>query len=219
VNGIAQYVGRRTQRFEHVYGAGEWLRYLMELGVKAATASRWAQPFAEEVQPARFSAGMADLRLFLVTFLHETGMLERMEENLSYSAERLMAVWPSRFPTLAAAEPFARNPEALANKVYGGRMGNTQPGDGWTFRGRAGGITGRTNYDWLGDKMGQDLLVNPDLLLQPRYALEGSFYVWEGLVPDRHLSDQVKVRKIYNGGLIGLEHCSALNDLACKVLA
>lgn len=125
----------------------------------------------------------------------------------------------SRFATTASAQPFERNPRALANKVYGGRMGNTQPDDGWNFRGRAAGITGRTNYGWLGDKWGQDLLVMPHLLEQPRFALEGSFYAWEGLLPDKHLSDQVKVRRIYNGGVVGLEHCQQLYELGCKVLA
>lgn len=70
-----------------------------------------------------------------------------MEENLNYSAARLQAVWPKRFPTEKDAAPFAHNPEALANKVYAGRMGNTQPGDGFLFRG--GGFimcTGRDMY-------------------------------------------------------------------------
>lgn len=220
MNGIAQYVGRRTRRFEHVYGAGEWLRYLMELGVKAATASRWAQPFAEEVQPARFSAGMRDLTAWLPQVLHETGMLERLEENLSYSAERLMAVWPSRFPTMAAAEPFARKPEALAEKVYGGRMGNTLPGDGHRFRGRGLiQLTGRAGYRLVGDLLGQDLEGMPHLIEQPRYAIEAAVAWWEGSVPDGMLSDQVKLRRRVNGGEIGLAHCQQLADMTCKVLA
>lgn len=79
---------------------------------------------------------------------HETGgMMQPLEENLNYSAKRLTQVWPSRFPTIAAAAPYANNPRKLANKVYGGRLGNTGPDDGWTFRGRGlAQITGKANY-------------------------------------------------------------------------
>lgn len=215
----AVFVPRRGSTIEQTWDADDWLRMLGELGVAHLTAAQWAPAFASEIQPARFSAGMVDVRPFVATFLHETGMLKQLAENMNYTAERICAVWPSRFPTIAAAQPFERNPRALANKVYGGRMGNTEPDDGWNFRGRAAGITGRTNYAWLGEKWGQDLTFMPELLEYPGFALQGSFYAWEGLVPDKRLSDQVKVRRAYNGGVIGLEHCQALYELGCKVLA
>lgn len=68
--------------------------------------------------------------------LHETGGLTVLVENMNYRAERIVQVWPSRFRTIEEATPYAHNPEKLANKVYGGRMGNTHPGDGWRFIGR-----------------------------------------------------------------------------------
>jgi len=79
---------------------------------------------------------------------HETGgAMQPLEENLNYSAKRLTQVWPSRFPTLAAAAPYASNPRKLANKVYGGRLGNTAVDDGWLYRGRGlAQITGKANY-------------------------------------------------------------------------
>lgn len=79
---------------------------------------------------------------------HETGgTMQPLEENLSYSAKRLMQVWPARFSTLAEAQPYANNPRRLANKVYGGRLGNTGPDDGWLYRGRGlAQITGKANY-------------------------------------------------------------------------
>jgi len=212
------YVPRRGPKFDQVWSASDWLRMLQELGVASMTAAQWAEHFAEEVQPAAFSAGMADVQPFVTTFLHETGMLKRLAENMNYSAERIREVWPSRFRSIEAARPYERNPRALANKVYGRRMGNTQPDDGFNFRGRASGITGRTNYTWLGDQWGQDLLSMPDLLEHPGFALQGSRCAWEGLLPDSALSDQVKVRKIYNGGVIGLEHCLELHALSCKVV-
>ena len=73
---------------------------------------------------------------FLSTLCEESTQLTHWTENLSYSAKRLTDVWPKRFLTLASAQPFAHNPQALAEKVYGGRMGNTKPGDGWKYRGR-----------------------------------------------------------------------------------
>lgn len=201
------------------WDANDWLRYLMECGVRAVTAARWAEAFAHEVQPDRFSAGMADLVPFVATFLHETAMLEQLVENMNYSSQRIREVWPTRFPTLQAASEYAHSPERLANKVYGGRMGNTEAGDGWSFRGRAAGITGRRNYAWLGDKWGQDLLVMPHMLEEPIFALAGSRFMWEGQIPDRDLSDQVQCRRDYNGALIGMEHCAQLQAIVAKVLA
>ncbi|WP_454623105.1 chitinase [Brucella anthropi] len=89
----------------------------------------------------------------LATAFHETGgKMQPIEENLNYtSAARIRQVWPSRFASVAAAQPFVRNPPALANKVYGGRMGNTRPNDGWLYRGRGlPMITGKDNYKKFG---------------------------------------------------------------------
>ena len=70
-------------------------------------------------------------------FSEESGGFSVMQESLNYSAQRLCVVWPNRFPNLVAAAPYANNPEALANLVYAGRMGNgdAASGDGWRFRG------------------------------------------------------------------------------------
>lgn len=88
------------------------------------------------------------LAYILATAHHETGArFAPIEENLNYSAKRLMQVWPKRFPSLAAANPYANNPERLANSVYGGRLGNDEPGDGFRYRGRGFvQITGKDNY-------------------------------------------------------------------------
>lgn len=86
---------------------------------------------------------------FLGHAAHETGGFKSFTENMSYSAERIRQVWPSRFPTAGSAAPYARNPEKLANKVYANRMGNgaEASGDGWANRG--GGLfqhTGKAEY-------------------------------------------------------------------------
>ncbi|GHC61701.1 chitinase [Limoniibacter endophyticus] len=100
----------------------------------------------------RRSVSDRELAYILATVFHETGgKMQPVEENLNYSAARIRQVWPSRFASVAAAQPYANNPQKLANKVYGGRMGNTRPNDGWLFRGRGlPQITGAENYKKFG---------------------------------------------------------------------
>lgn len=113
------------------------------------------------------------LAYILATAHHETGAkFVASVENLNYSAKRLTQVWPSRFPSIAAATPYANNPQKLANKVYGGRLGNVNPNDGWDFRGRGFvQITGRDNYAKYG------LMTNPasaaDTMIAARIAVDG----------------------------------------------
>lgn len=198
----------------------EWPRILRACNVKPATAELWGEIFADEIDDRTFSKGDADLADFLPTILVESMHLERMEENLNYSAERIAEVWPSRFATVNDARPYARNPEALANKVYGGRIGNVLPGDGWTFRGRSPiQITGRANYERVGDLMGQNLVGIPDLLSQPRFALEACIAWWEDKIPDAMLGETTSIRKRVNGGTLGLAEVKALTVLVRRALA
>ncbi len=103
----------------------------------------------------------------LATVRHEVGpnMLPIIE-NLNYSAQRMCQVWPSRFPTIDHAKPYAHNPEALGNKVYGGRLGNGLF-DGYKYRGRGIGaqITGYDSYKKYSDLLGIDMVSNPDLAM------------------------------------------------------
>ncbi len=104
---------------------------------------------------------------------HECGAGRDVVENMNYSAGRMMQVWPSRFPTMASAQPYAGNPRALANKVYNGRMGNAVGSDdGWNFRGRGGSqTTGREGYERVKKATGIDVVSHPDYLIDPRYFL------------------------------------------------
>lgn len=200
--------------------AADWCRILIACHVKPATAARWADVFADVVKPGTFSQGDAEIDDFLGQVLHESAGLERMQEGLSYSEERLTAIWPSRFPTKADARPFARNPEALANRVYSGRMGNTEPGDGWRYRGRGPiQLTGKSNYSAVGDLIGQDLVSLPELMEQPRYALEATIAWWEDRIPDGMLGDPEKITRRVNGGLIGLADREELTAIAGRALA
>jgi putative chitinase len=110
---------------------------------------------------------------FLSVAIEETGGLTALVENLRYSAERLIQVWPSRFPNLAAAAPYADSPQLLANEVYGGRMGNSGTNSGWLYRGRGLiQITGHDNYALAAKLTGLALLSAPDLVASPEHALE-----------------------------------------------
>src|SRR5436305_214800 len=120
----------------------------------------------------------------------------------------MMQVWPSRFPTMAMAAPYAGNPRALANKVYNGRMGNA-PGsdDGWTFRGRgAAQTTGREGYARLAKATGLDLVHFPDLVNEPQRFLECGVadFVLCGCLPFAKADDVLNVTRRLNGGAVGL---------------
>lgn len=146
---------------------------------------------------------------FLAQISHESNGGSVLEENLNYSAKRMTEVWPSRFPTIAAAQPFAHNPKALAIRTYGGRLGNrpAPSTDGHDFRGRGYiQLTGRDNYAKIGALCGLDLINHPDLANAPASALKVACGFWlrancnPGADED---SIEIVTRKI-NGGLIGL---------------
>ncbi len=200
--------------------AEDWYAILVECEVKPNVARGWSEVFADVINTESFSQGDAELNHFLGQILHESAGLTRLAENLDYSAERLCQVWPRRFPTVNDARPFAHDPEALANHVYRGRMGNTEPGDGWRYRGRSPiQITGKAAYAHVGDLMGQDLVNNPELLEQPRFALEACIHWWEDRIPDAILNDPEKVTRAVNGGIIGLADRERLTELASEALA
>lgn len=117
---------------------------------------------------------------FLGQAAHESGNFMLSEEGLSYSVESMMRVWPSRFKTEADARPYARNPEALANKTYGGRMGNVEAGDGYKYRGRGFiQLTGRSNYTAFAHDTGRDsVIANPDIVAT-ELAMESALWFFE----------------------------------------
>jgi len=139
---------------------------------------------------------------------HECGAGHDVVENLNYTAARMMQVWPSRFPTMASAAPYAGNPRALANKVYNGRMGNAAGSDdGWTFRGRgAAQTTGREGYARLAKATGLDVVHFPDLVNDPLRFLECGVadFVLCGCLPFAKADDVLNVTRRLNGGTVGL---------------
>lgn len=110
---------------------------------------------------------------FLAQMMAESRLDPTIEENLSYSSQRMMEVWPSRFRNVRATLPFTFNPEALANHVYANRLGNgnAASGDGWRYRGRGLiQLTGRANYRTFGELIGVDLVTHPELAGMAEYS-------------------------------------------------
>ncbi|MEM7176498.1 MAG: peptidoglycan-binding protein [Pseudomonadota bacterium] len=146
---------------------------------------------------------------------HESLRFTHDRENLFYTtASRIQAVWPTRFRSTRAAEPFTRNPEKLAEKVYGGRtdLGNSEPGDGFKFRGRGYiQLTGRANYTRFGALIGIDLVNNPDLAIEPEIAWQLATAFMETQTRKRKSvfrwadqNDVETVTRAINGGTHGL---------------
>lgn len=195
--------------------AEQWRAALLQLGVITMAADEWAPVFADEMP----RMGPRTTAHFVSQVLHESGGLRYLAENLNYSAERLCAVWPKRFPNADRARPYAHNPEKLANYVYAGRMGNTEPGDGWRYRGRGLiQITGRNNYELIAELTGMDVVTTPDLLTEPNAALLSALAWWGESLPEADDMSVEQVTRVVNGGLNGLDERKRLFERAMRVL-
>ncbi len=157
---------------------------------------------------------------------HESLEFTAVEENLNYSAKRIAQVWPKHF-TASQARPYARNPEKLANEVYGGRMGNTKKGDGWRFKG-AGYIhlTGRANFRAASDALGYDYVNRPKLARKPEHAWRiAHWYLCERKRKGTRLIDHAmagaekQVTRGINGGLNGYKDRVRRTELAREAMS
>ena len=165
------------------------------------------------------------LSSFIAQTAHESMAYTKLTENLMYSATGLQKTWPSRFPTYAIASAYAKKPEAIANKAYGGRYGNgpESSGDGWRYRGRGLiQVTFKDNYaacsHWL---FNDDRLVeNPDLLTDKEYALKSALWFWTTHKMNAY-ADRKDIKGqtlVINGGTTGLIERQAIFDKADKIL-
>lgn len=159
---------------------------------------------------------------------NETGGFKVFQENMCYSAKRLTEIWPSRFKTLADARPYAWDPTdpdrediALANYVYGSRMGNeangTADNDGWDHRG--GGMlqhTGEAEYQRLKDRLGFD----PDDVRDPAKSVIAAcdFFTRAKTMSFVEKGDFAGSRKSVNGGTIGLNEVAARRSRSLTVI-
>lgn len=169
------------------------------------------------------AAGIRGRRLahFLSQIATETLGLTKLEENLNYTtAQRIYEVFKGpaskpRFRSPGECAPLVKNPRALANKVYGGRLGNVGPDDGWNFRG--GGYlhtTGRENYAAAGFEH------NPDALRDPEAGLDAAITFWvdNGLNKLADSNNVEAVSRRVNGGTNGLADRKAFFAKASRAL-
>jgi putative chitinase len=169
----------------------------------------WVEAFARARARWRVPDGPSSEHL-LAQVLHETGGLKHLTEGMRYSPERLMAVWPSRFPTVERARAAAALGEpGLAELVYGGRLGNGPQGsgDGWRYRGRGAiQLTGKANYQAYASASGVDVVRHPELLSEPEVAADAAAWYWShrGITPHAERDDLEAVTRAVNGGLNGL---------------
>jgi putative chitinase len=181
---------------------------------------KWLAPLEETFTKYDISTPQRQAS-FIGQCAHESGNFKTLQENLNYSAEGLIKTWPSRFPTKEVADQYARQPAKIAGKVYNGRLGNTSEEEAAKFLGRGLiQLTGKENYEHCGLGIGADLLTDPALLLDPRYACLSAGWFWnkKGLNSLADASDIETMTKRINGGLIGLDDRKAKIAKALSVL-
>ena len=143
---------------------------------------------------------------------HESGGFTRVCESLYYSSpDRIRKVWPSRFKTVSDAEPYARNPKALADKVYSNRMGNGE-NEGSVFIGRGFlQLTGKDNYRSFASDMRLPEVMTDPSLIETDYAFETAYWFFEKnklfKIADEGVDTDTieKITKRVNGGYHGLQ--------------
>jgi putative chitinase len=190
-------------------------------GIRRENLERFHLPLVNAMQSYQITTPLR-IAAFIAQLAHESGSLNRVEENLNYSAERLKLVFGKYFTTRDLND-FARQPQRIANVVYADRIGNgpESSGDGWRFRGRGLiQLTGRDNYNRASRALGVDLINDPDWLLTPVGATLSAGWFWDtkslNQFADRREFRTITVR--INGGTNGLEDRYKFYNLALRVL-
>lgn len=176
----------------------------------------WTPPIAAACKRRDITTAQR-VAMFLANAGHETNGGRRLVESLDYTPQALVATWPRHFTADYAAEvgrtsSHPADQQAIAEAAYGGRMGNTSPGDGWLYRGR--GLmqtTGRDGYAKLALATGRKIDAIPAWLETREGAAESAaaYWAWAGCNPLADAGAIEACRKAVNGGLIGLDDVRA----------
>lgn len=214
------------------YDQINWLTLLKGSGCSADVAALWAPFFTQAIDEKTFVGGDHELSCFLSEALHESAMLTKMSENLNYRADRLVPLFGSGRITQEQASKLGRidgqqnaDQKGIANVIYGGEwgkknLGNTEPNDGWDFRGSALiEITGRANFRAAGQAVGRPYEQQPDLLrIAGPDAVRASLAWWHLNIPAALLSDPVAIRKRVNSAGLGTDQVLVLMGTVTDVL-
>lgn len=161
---------------------------------------------------------------FFAQCAHETGEFRHFEENLNYSKDGLLATWPSRY-TEELAEKHHRNPELIANHVYArAELGNTEPGDGWKYRGRGAiQLTGKHNYERFAEYINDPSIVTDPNKVSKEYSFIAAMWFFHrngifDVCTDFKQKTVKEITKKINGGYNGLDHRIKLTSKYEKLL-
>ena len=161
---------------------------------------------------------------FIAQCAHESGGFKFLKENLNYKAASLRKVFPKYFPTDELAQAYEKKPEKIANRIYGGRMGNgpEDSGDGFRYCGRGLiQLTGKENYSWFAASLEIPVEEASEYLETFEGAVQSACWFWEtnNLNQWADKGDILTLTKRINGGTIGLEDRIKHYNHACHVLA
>lgn len=185
-------------------------------------AMRWTPALNETME--RFDiSNKYRIAAFLAQVAHESGGFKFVVENLNYSADALLRVFPKYFPTPEIANEYARQPERIANRAYANRMGNGDEasGDGWAYRGRGLiQLTGKNNYASFSLQMDNNCLVEPDIVAEPKLAALSAGWYWNSrnINPVADTDDIKEVTRLVNGGYNGLADRDAKYEKLMQIL-
>lgn len=160
---------------------------------------------------------------FMAQCAHESGGFRALKENLNYKAASLRRVFPKYFPTDELAAAYAGKQEMIANRVYGGRMGNgdEHSGDGYKYCGRGLiQLTGKSNYQAFADSIETPVEDIPEYLATFEGAVQSACWFWEANNLNQYADngDILTMTKRINGGTIGLEDRKKHYEHALHVL-
>lgn len=162
---------------------------------------------------------------FMAQIAHESGNFKFTTENLNYSRESLLKVFPKYFNE-QNVDQYARNPEKIGSRVYASRMGNGDEAskEGFVFRGRGFlQLTGKDNYRAFSSFIGEDCVANPDLVAT-KYPMDSAIWffdknkLWDICDKGNDVATITSVTKRVNGGTHGLDDRQAKFNLFNSLL-
>ncbi|MFJ5503832.1 glycoside hydrolase family 19 protein [Pectobacterium carotovorum] len=188
-------------------------QFQMAANISAELAARWYPVIKDTFDVYGITQPVAQA-MFIAQVGHESAGFSHIVESFNYSQNGLKATFGHRLSadqiSMLGRQPGEKSvplnrQAAIANLVYGGRMGNKAVGDGWNFRGRGLiQVTGATNYMHCGAVLGLDLTAKPELLEQDIYAMRSAAWFWNSRKCGAVADDVVAVTRLINGGSNGL---------------